>query len=153
MKKIINFLILILVLSLTNCDYKPIYSEKNSNFRVEIDSITGNEKVNSILNKKFESLDANNSLLYNIKIISNLQKTVISNDSKGDPELFEMLITTNIEVYKKEKNVLNTTIKKDVSYRNKSDKFDLEKYEEIVIKNLSENIFQEIIMSLSNINL
>ena len=97
MKKIINFLILILVLSLTNCDYKPIYSEKNSNFRVEIDSITGNKKVNSILTKNFKSLKVNNSLIYNLNIVSSLQKTVISNDSKGDPELFEMLITTNID--------------------------------------------------------
>ena len=49
-------------------------------------------------------------------------------------------------------NILNNKVEKKVNYNNINDKFELTKYEDNLIKNLSINISEEILTAVKSIN-
>ena len=143
LKKIITTLSFFLLLS---CGYEPIYSKKqiNSNYNISINTINliGDNKVNQILkNKLTKNLDkGKKSTELNLNLDSRVVKTVTSKDKKGNPIRFSMKIMINLEVFKSEILKDKKNFEKEFEYNNKSNKFDLKKYE----KNIKDNLISEL---------
>ena len=63
MIKNLNKLILIfLILGLTSCGYKPIFSEKNYNFEINQTSFSGEKEINQVIENKFNLIRNNQSI-------------------------------------------------------------------------------------------
>lgn len=151
MNRIINYTLLFFLFLLSSCAYEPILNNKHHNFSINVDKINGDRKINSIIVNNFYNLKGKEKK-YNLTISSTKVKNIISKDSKGDPSIFELLINVNYSV-KKDGNILVTNnINKKVTYNNIADKFELENYEKIIINNISTNISDKIINSISEIN-
>ena len=54
----------------------------------------------------------------------------------------------NYIVFKNDKEIINDEIKKQVTYNNIDDKFELNKYEESIINNISESLSDEMLISI-----
>ena len=54
----------------------------------------------------------------------------------------------NYIVFKNDKEIVNDEIKKQVTYNNIDDKFELNKYEESIIKKISESLSDEMLISI-----
>ena len=117
-KKFIQiFLILFL---LTNCGYSPIYSNKNINFSILDLKTSGNNMLNQIIENRLKSYkNSNAEKKYNLMVDTNVEKIIVSKDTKGS-----------------------------IDYNNKSKKSELKNYENEVTKNLAEKISEEIIIYL-----
>ena len=89
---------------------------------------------------------------YNLTISSKKEKNIISKDSKGDPSIFELIINVNYSVKKDGKDLIVNKTNRKITYNNITDKFDLENYEKTIIENLSSEISDEIISSISEIH-
>ena len=63
-----------------------------------------------------------------------------------------MSITVNYSVIYENNIILTENIKKNVTYNNIQDKFELSKFEENVVRNISNNISNEILISISRIS-
>ena len=63
----------------------------------------------------------------------------------------ELQIILGYVVLKDKKVILKNNLKKQINYTNIDDKFELEKYEENIIKNLALNLGNEILVSISTI--
>ena len=92
-----------------------------------------------------------NKIQYDLEIFTNFSKSVLSNDSKGDPTTFEQNIEVDVIIYKDGEKIKTVTIKKKNSYNNLNDKFELKKYEDNLIENLCYNIAVRIMNILSNV--
>ena len=145
LKKIFTTLIFLLLLS---CGYEPIYSKKqiNSNYNFSINTINliGDDKVNQILkNKLKKNLNLNKeeiSTEFNLNLNSRVEKVVTSKDKKGNPIKFLIKIIINLEVFKSEILKGKKNFEQKFEYNNKSNKFDLKKYE----KNIKDNLISEL---------
>mgnify|MGYP000396799885 CR=1 FL=1 len=151
-----NILLLNIIIFIFGCSYEPIFIKKNYNFSIEKIVFIGDKSINSIIKRQIDNrLKKNLQKKYYLTINSTKEKNIISKDSKGDPSQFEIIISTKYSVYKKnnENNLLfeKSIIKKNI-YNSISDKFKLEKSEDIVIENLSEKIADDITLSIANIN-
>ena len=62
-----------------------------------------------------------------------------------------MSILTKLEIYEQDKLIKKITYKKNFSYNNKSNKFDLKQYERSIEKNLISKISESIIINLLSI--
>ena len=155
MNKHINKFIILFFLLLHGCGYKPILVSKNFNFSIgEIEAI-GNKKINSELTNKIKlsKNKENKNLVYNIKLDTIQKKNIVSKDQAGDPNEFEMFIATKIEVTNKNAEVLiNRLIQRKTNYKNNSDKFELKRYEDLIINTLTDSILDEIFSILSSLN-
>tara|TARA_Y100000741_G_scaffold327630_1_gene280360 strand:- start:105 stop:572 length:468 start_codon:yes stop_codon:yes gene_type:complete len=154
MNKIINYILLFFLIFLLSCGYKPILDKKNYQFTININNQAGDELVNSIIVKKFNTQKGQKKKYY-INLISKKEKITIAKDSKGDPSIFELIINVEYSIkdnIDEEENLIEKIINKKTTYNNISDKFELEKYEKNIINNLSNNIANDIISSISQIN-
>ena len=151
MNKIKNYTVLFFLLLLSSCAYEPILNNKNYNFSIVVEKIDGDQKINSKIINNFYNLKGKEKK-YSLNLSSNKIKNVISKDSKGDPAIFELIVKVNYIVKKNGDTLIVNEINLKDIYNNVSDKFELESYEKNIINNLTQNISDKIIISISEIN-
>ena len=154
-KELKRYISLFLVITLTSCSYKPIFSEKNYNFEINEILFTGDKYVNKIIESKFNLIkeeQSKNKKKYNISIRTNKEKLIVSKDSKGDPLKFDLVVSAYYEISNNGKLLLNKRIQKNSIYNNEIDKFKLEQSEKIILDNLSKKISETIISSIINLD-
>ena len=154
LKKIITTLSFFLLLS---CGYEPMYSKKqinsNYNFSINIINLIGDNKVNQILkNKLTKNLNKGKKFTeLNLNLDSRVVKTITSKDKKGNPIRFSIKIMINLEVFKSEILKGKKNFEEKFEYSNKSNKFDLNKYEKYIKDNLISELTYEIIIYLNSL--
>ena len=150
MKKI--FLVIIILL-LNNCGYTPIYSAKDSNFKIiSLNSNVNNNLTNYIENSisVFSNEDSNKKL----NIVFNLKEnvSVILKDSKGDPSKNRLTITVDLYLFDINKNLLvSNTFSESFQYNIDDNKYNLKQYEKNIKFSLVEQISSQIIEYLTNV--
>ena len=137
---------------LISCGYEPIYSSKNINF-----SIKEIIKKDNNLNNKFANslrLFSNEKLpnQIKIKIESNKNVKIKSKDSKGNPNVYELVIYLKLTV---EKNTNDETLiknfERNINYNNSDDKFKLNQYQKELEDLLVNKITEDVLKYLSSL--
>ena len=150
MKKI--FLV-ILILLLNNCGYTPIYSSKDSNFKiVNLNSNVNNSLTNYIKNSisVFSNEDSDKKLNISFNLKENV--SVILKDSKGDPAKNRLTVTVDVSLFDTDKNlVASNSFSESFQYNIDDNKFNLKQYEKNLKFSLIEQISQQIIEFLTNV--
>ena len=145
--------IIILLLTLSNCGFTPIYSSKNSSFEI-IEILNKNENKNSFLMEQTIMSLSNQDAMRKVKIEIDFEQSVttILKDSKGDPSKKKLSIRVNLIVKNKDDNVVtNKTFSEEFSYDVQSDKFKMSQYEENISNNLNSKISNDIIFLLGTL--
>ena len=142
--------IFILLFFLNGCGFKPILTGSDYNFLIKIDSMSGNGEINSKIENKLKVLNGTKKL-FNLSLNSREIKNVLSKDSKGDPNILELVISLNYKLSTNGKVLVNKSLTQRSSYNNISDKFELSKSEDILKDNLVENLVSDIINSATNL--
>ena len=154
MKKIIIIFAFFLLLS---CGFEPIYSkkklEKNYNFTISNIGFSGDTSVNkNIKNNLINYIDnPEKPKKYDLIISSSVNKTITSKSLKGDPEIFYIEITIILEVLENDNLKNKISFEEAFEYKNKSNKYELKKYEKNIQKNLSLKISKDIVEYLYSI--
>ena len=149
----IKFTLVFLFLILASCGYKPLYSSKNINFSINELNITGPQKIRNGLKNNLNIFlnQKNKSEIYNINIKSSSLKSIISKDEEGDPSMYSIKLEINMEILDNEKIIATKNFIETFDYKNQTNLFNLKKYEDNIIDNLSEKIYQKIILYLYTI--
>ena len=154
-----NFLLKILsvflIITLSACSYKPIFSENNYNFEINETLLSGEKLINRIIKGKLDLIKKEKEQgkkKYDLLIRTSKEKLIVSKDSKGDPLKFDLIITTYYEINNEEKLLFKKEILKNSVYNNDVDKFKLEQNEKIILENISEKISETIISSIINLD-
>ena len=149
MKKI--FFTVLIFLFVSSCGYEPLLSKKEK-FSLKLIELGGNNKINYIIKNRLKFYEEKNNI-YNLEIVdSNINKIVASKDTKGNPKTFQLTINIIInlkgssDLIIEDKNFTSTT-----NYNTISSKFDLKKYENNLIINLTEKISDEIILFIQTL--
>ena len=150
-KKVFNTLsLLILLFFLNGCGFKPILSGSDYNFLIQVDNMSGDGQINSKIKNKLKVLDGTKRL-FKLSLNSIENKNILSKDSKGDPNILELVINLNYQLSENGEMLINRSITQRSSYNNISDKFELSKSESILKDNLVENLVSDIINSATNL--
>ena len=151
MKKIFNIIFVLFFFSTTGCGFTPILVKSNYNFSYMIEKSTGSERVNSNIEERLKALNGKEKK-YNIVLNSKETKNILSKDSKGDPSILEIIINLNYIIKDNGKIIVKKNLTQRSTYNNISDKFELEKSEDILVENLTRDLAQDIISSTSEIS-
>ena len=151
MNKTKHYIFILFLFFLSSCGYKAVLNKQNYQFSIKVDTINGDQKINSQIINNFEKLKENEKKYY-LNLSSNKEKIVISKDLKGDPSIFELIINVNYTVKKEGEILINNKLNKKTTYNNITDKFELESYEKTIIDNLVSEISDNIMLSISKIS-
>jgi len=149
MKKIY---LLILLLILPGCNgYQPILSSNNLNFYItDIELLTKNYASKQIKRNLKPYTKNNDKDGVSLKISSTKNEQILSKDKKGDPEVYQMILKVNIEIdYRNENSKFS--LQEKFSYNNQSNKFEFEQYKKNIEKNLTDIIYQSLLLRLRSI--
>ena len=150
MRKI--FLIAI-ILFLNSCGYSPLYSSKDTNYKV----ITLKKNVNNNLTdyihnriQAFSNDDADKSL--NISFDYNENITVILKNSKGDPVKNRLNVSIDLSLFDSNDDLITSKeFSENFEYNIDDNKVNLKQYEKKIKFNLVEDITQQILIFLVNV--
>ncbi|OCW77335.1 hypothetical protein AKH19_03330 [Pelagibacteraceae bacterium GOM-A1] len=148
MNKVIKILILLFILQ--GCSFEPILVNKNFDFQFENISSRGDEKINEIIKSNLLSRSKGDKK-YNINLYSKKDKQIVSTDSKGDPKNYKLEIKVDYKVFINQNNIYENTAVKQATYNNITDKYELSQYENNITKILSENITEELLLSIKTL--
>ena len=148
-----NKISILLFFILTSCGYSPIFSAKSTNFKILNLSLEGNKKINRIIDNKLKNYKKNQKAerIYVVKINSKKNKKIISKDTKGNPDKFNLELLVSIEVENQDNNKNKKNFIKNISYNNLSNKFELSEYENNIEESLALNISEEIIIYIQSL--
>ena len=142
-------LLCFLIIFINNCGYTPIYSNKDKNFVINKIDLVGDIEVNKILSNRLNIYknNADAKRFFDIIINSNSTKTILTKDKKGNPTQFSQSVSVNLIIT----DIINNTemqqnFTESSTYDSTDNKFDLKKYENNLIKNMSEKIYSDLIL-------
>ena len=145
-----NFLIILISIFIMSCaGYKPLYSPDSINYFISEVNFDRKDKISQALSKKLlYSGNQENLRKLTLNLESNFQERVLSNDSKGNPENFELKIQTNLEILDSNNNSEKFEFSESLNYDNRSDKFNLAQDRKNTRKLLIDKVFDKIIRNL-----
>ena len=150
MKKII---LIVGILLISSCGYTPIYSSKESNYKiVNVKKNINNSLTNYIQNSINVLSNENADKVLNIDLELKEEIVVILKDSKGDPAKNRLIITVNLSVLDESENLIASKIfSENFEYNIDDNKFNLKQYERNIKINLVEEITQQVLVYLANV--
>ena len=98
LKKI--FFIILLFSSLSNCDYKPVYSNQNKvDYKIIITSFTGDKEINNLINStiKRNSKETSNKTL-NISFDTKYTKNILAKNAAGTITDYQANVITKFNI-------------------------------------------------------
>ena len=142
--------ILLSLLILTSCGYQPLYSKKEIKLLTKELEVFGNVKINNKIISAL-SIEINKNNFSNQKIIIESKKQIIesSKNSKGQPDLYKMVINLRLSKIDKSGFFSEKNFTEEFSYKNKDNKFNLSEYEIEVENNLINKIIEKLILYIN----
>ena len=150
MKKI--FLVLIIIF-LNSCVYTPLYSSKESNYKVISLKKNLNNSLTSYIQNSINALSNDNAeKSLNISFEYNENISIILKDSKGDPTKNRLNVAINLSLFDIDNNLITSReFSESFEYRIDDNKFNLKQYEKNIKFNLVEDITNQILVFLASV--
>ena len=150
MKKI--FLALIIIF-LNSCGYTPLYSSKESNYKVISFKKNLNNSLTNYIQNSIEVLSNENavkSLKISLEYSENI--AIILKDSKGDPTKNRLNVVIDLSLLDSNDNLITSKqFSESFEYNIDDNKFNLKQFEKNIKFNLIEDITQQILVFLANV--
>lgn len=150
MKKI--FLISI-ILFLNGCGYTPLYSSKDSNYKVISLNKNVNNSLTNYVQNSIEVISSENAKKsFNINFEYNENISVILKNSKGDPKKNRLSVVIDLSLLDSNDNLITSKqFSESFEYNIDDNKFNLKQYEKNIKFNLIEDITQQILVFLASV--
>ena len=150
MKKLILILI---ILFLNGCGYTPLYSSKDSNYKViSLKSNINNSLTNYIQNSIDVLSNENAEKKLNISFDYIEEISIILKDAKGNPSKNRLKVIIDLSIFDVKNNLISSRkFSENFEYNIDDNKFNLKQYEKNIKINLIEDITQQILEFLANL--
>ena len=148
-----KFILIIIIMFLNSCGFTPIYSSKDSNYKIISFQKNKSNNLTKYIQDSIISL-SNDNAEKNLRLDLNFKEEIIAilKDSKGDPKKNRLTIIVDLKVLDKNSNlVVEKIFSENFEYNIVDNKFNLRQYEKNIKLNLVEEITQEIRVFLAEV--
>ena len=145
--KIIKYILFILLFFSSSCGYKALNNLEGYNFFISEYQLSGDKKIDYILEKNFKRFQSNKNQS-NFKIFAESEKkiSILSKNTDGKVSTYNIEVIIKLDVFKNQKLIDSIIFKKNSNYDNLNSKFELKQYENILLKDL----VNQIILNMNN---
>tara|TARA_Y100000992_G_scaffold189941_2_gene128742 strand:- start:1626 stop:2078 length:453 start_codon:yes stop_codon:yes gene_type:complete len=149
----IRIFLVLLVLFLSGCGFTPMYSSKNTNYKIiSFEENIDNNLTNYIQNSINVLSNENADKSFKIDLKFNEEISIILKDSKGDPKKNRLIISIDLKVLDENEKLISTReFSESFEYNIIDNKFNSKQYEKNIKFNLVEDITQQILVFLANL--
>ena len=147
-----NTLILLVLFILTNCGFSPIYNASEKvNYNINFIEKNGDNTINNkIISEILRLTDKDSKNIFDIDLITNYSKSIISKDAKGSATNYEIIVEAQFNIKFEDKvKVVNVNEKQNI--KKISDMFEQRNYENTLKKNFAISIANKLNLELLSI--
>ena len=151
--KIKKIFLLIIFFFQLSCGYKIANNIENYKFFITEYQLNGEREINILLEDNFKRFQQNENLqkAYKLKTNSEIIKTTTSKNTAGDDLTYRIEIFIDVEVTKIDNSKNQISFNGKTDYATAQSKFELKQYEEILTRDLVNQIILEINNYLSTV--
>ena len=151
--KITKIFLLIIFFFQASCGYKIASNIENYKFFISDYKLNGERKINNLLENNFKRFQQKQSLSKTYKLVTNSKiiKTTTSKDAAGNDLTYRIEIFIDIDVVKVDNSKNQISFSEKTDYNAAQSKFELKQYEEILIRDLVNQVIFKINNYLSTI--
>ena len=148
-----NIILISFLLFIYSCGYTSVYKNQNSNdFQINIVEMQGDSDINNMIKNELKFYSNKNSQnKYDISIISDYQKIIISKNSAGVATDYKLLVDTKISI-----NLNNKTnifkFSENINMKSNSNSFEQNNYERNLKENFASSIRDKFIIKIFNLD-
>lgn len=149
-----NLILILTLFALMNCaGYEPIFSKKELNYYVERVNVSKDDKISKkfIEKLKIYRVEDYSKKPFIVSINSSKNKSILSKDKKGNDSTYRIKITFNFQIFEKENLLLKINLQESFDYNNQDNKYNLSVYEDQIVENLIDQVFEKLIIALQKI--
>ena len=154
MIKKLKILYIFLLLAVSSCGYQMMYEIKDIKFLIGDINLNGNDQVNNQINNRLKHYKENKnySKIIDMSINSSTNKEISSKDRKGNAKTYKLTLNIKVEIFENNKLIKTKNYSKASTYNNLNNKFDLNQYEKNLMKNLTNDVVEDIEILLNSVN-
>ena len=138
---------------LSSCGYTPLYSSKDSNYKVISLKSNVNSSLTNYIQNSIDVLSNENAekkLKINFDYIEEI--SIILKDAKGNPSKNRLKVIIDLSIFDVKNNLIaSKKFSENFEYNIDDNKFNLKQYEKNIKINLIEDITQQILEFLANL--
>ena len=151
--RIKKILLLIIFFFQASCGYKIANNIENYKFFISEYQLNGEKKISSLLERNFKRFQQDENLPKAYKLItdSKIIKTTTSKDAAGNDLTYRIEIFIDIEVIRIDNSKNQISFSEKTDYNTAQSKFELKQYEEILTRDLVNQVIFKINNYLSTI--
>ena len=147
-----KILIPIVFFILTSCGFSPIYNASEKvNYNINFIEKKGDNTINNkIISEILRLTDKDSKNIFDIDLITNYSKSIISKDAKGSATNYEIIVEAQFNIKFEDKvKVVNVNEKQNI--KKISDMFEQRNYENTLKKNFAISIANKLNLELLSI--
>lgn len=147
-----KILIPIVFFILTSCGFSPIYNASEKvNYNINFIEKKGDNTINNKIISEISRLtDKDSKNIFDIDLITNYSKSIISKDAKGSATNYEIIVEAQFNIKFEDKvKVVNVNEKQNI--KKISDMFEQRNYENTLKKNFAISIANKLNLELLSI--
>lgn len=149
MKKQILFIILLFTLA--QCGYSPIYSKynKDTNFEIVVNSLSGDGEINNLIKLNIDRASKGNSTRkFDIEVYTYYSKSILSKNKNGTISEYQLTATSDFTI--KNGNKANTiSFEEKMMLPAETNIFKEENYEQTIKNTFANSISKKFLLRLS----
>ena len=148
-----NFGLIILLLFLSSCGYSSIYKNQNSiNFQINIIETKGDKVMNNLIENQIKLYSSTNSKkIYNLKINTDYNKTVLTKNSSGVITDYSLSVISIFSINLEDTDEIFEFVE-NINIKNQTDTFEQITYEDNIKRNFAYSIREKLITSILSLN-
>jgi len=148
-----RLLVIFSIILLSSCGgYKPIFKSQETNFYISKINNLSQDKISNQIKMSLKPYGKDNGeMSIIIELDSRKDEKVLSKDSKGNPVVYEIKIFTKAKIIFEDNSEKQFRFEKKFNFNNQSNKFEFQQYKNNIEKNLTDEIFESLILKLRSI--
>jgi len=147
-----NIVIITVLFFVTACGYTSVYKNKTTNLQINILEMRGDNEFNNFIKNEINLYSNNNSKnKYEISILSEYIKNIISKDTSGVATDFKVSVNAKISIINDEETK-EFEFNEKINIKNNLDSFEQNSYERNIKKNFASSIREKLITKILNTN-
>ena len=152
--KIFKIILIFIFFFQVSCGYKIVNKLDNFKFKIIDYKLTGEKKINNILEKNFKRFEDNDVISKSDFIIhanNEVNKSITSKNTSGEALSYDLKISIIIKIYEDGNLLSEKEFNESTSYDNLDSKFELKQYENILLQDLTNQMVIKINNHLNSI--
>tara|TARA_B100000683_G_scaffold235922_1_gene240096 strand:+ start:186 stop:644 length:459 start_codon:yes stop_codon:yes gene_type:complete len=148
-----KIILITLILLQFGCGYKIANNASYYEFQISSYDLTGEKKINNILDKNFKRFGdtKNTSSVYKLISDSKMIRSITSKDSSENVLTYKLEIVIKLKIFENNKLINEISFNESTDYNNTTSKFELKQYEDILLQDLTNQLIVKINNHLSTV--